>query len=37
MMKSFVALCLVAAPTMAAKGLDSARIEQITSSSPRTR
>src|SRR5712664_3371388 len=30
MMKSFVALCLVAAPAMAAKGLDSARIEQIT-------
>ncbi len=30
MMRSFVALCLVAAPAMAAKGLDSARIEQIT-------
>src|SRR6267143_81379 len=30
MMKSCVALCLVAAHAMAAKGLDSARIEQIT-------
>ncbi len=29
-MKWFVALCIVAAPAMAAKGLDSARIEQIT-------
>src|SRR5712664_1339556 len=30
LMKPFVALCLVAAPALAAKGLDSARIEQIT-------
>ena len=30
MRKLLAALCLIAAPAMAAKGLDSARIEQIT-------